>query len=150
MKDIFDANYWLAKRVFKYFEIKNLGEWNYLFVQNETLLLTNVLNNLWNMCIEIHGLDPAHVPFAPRSEMQITLKKSKVKSDLLVDIDRLLVVEKSIRGGIYSAIHRYAEAQNEFMKFFDKNKESLHLNHLDVSSLYGLIMSQKLPVDGLK
>lgn len=46
MKDIFDANYWLAKRVFKYFEMKNLGEWNYLFVQNETLLLTNVFNNL--------------------------------------------------------------------------------------------------------
>ena len=121
-----------------------------MFVQNDTLLLTDVFSNLGNMCIEIHGLEPAHVPFALRLEMQITLKKGKVKSDLLVDIDMLLMVEKSIRGGICSAIHRYAEAQNEFMKCFDENKESLHLKHLDVSSLYGWIMSQRLPVDGLK
>ena len=46
MEDIFDANYWLAKRIFKYFEINNLGECNYLFVQNDTLLLTDVFNNL--------------------------------------------------------------------------------------------------------
>ena len=115
-----------------------------MFVQNDTLLLTDVFSNLGNMCIEIHGLEPAHVPFALRLEMQITLKKGKVKSDLLVDIDMLLMVEKSIRGGIC------AEAQNEFMKCFDENKESLHLKHLDVSSLYGWIMSQRLPVDGLK
>ena len=127
-----------------------MSEGNYLFVQNDTLLLTDVFSNLGNMCIEIHGLEPAHVPFALRLEMQITLKKGKVKSDLLVDIDMLLMVEKSIRGGICSAIHRYAEAQNEFMKCFDENKESLHLKHLDVSSLYGWIMSQRLPVDGLK
>ena len=60
------------------------------------------------------------------------------------------MVEKSIRGGICSAIHQYMEAHNEFIKFFDKNKESLHLNHLDVSGLYGWIMSQRLPVDCLK
>ena len=31
------------------------------------------------MCIEIHGRDPAHVPFAPGLEMQITLKKRQSK-----------------------------------------------------------------------
>ena len=36
----------------------------------------------------------------------------------------LLMVEKGIRGGIFHAGHRYAEANNNYMKNYDKNKES--------------------------
>ena len=32
----------------------------------------------------------------------------------------LLMVEKEIRGGIYHAIHRYAKANNKYMKNYDK------------------------------
>ena len=35
----------------------------------------------------------------------------------------LLMVEKGIRGGICHAIHRYAKANNKYMKDYDKNKE---------------------------
>ena len=35
----------------------------------------------------------------------------------------VLMVEKGIRGGIYHTIHRYAEANNKYMKDFEKNKE---------------------------
>ena len=37
---------------------------------------------------------------------QAGLKKTKIKSDLLTDIDMLLMAEKGIRGGIYHAIQR--------------------------------------------
>ena len=40
MKDITDADYAHAKRVRKYFEIKSLREYHYLFVQSGILLLT--------------------------------------------------------------------------------------------------------------
>ena len=53
------------------------------------------------------------------------------------------MVEKEIRGGICVAIHRYAKANNKYMKNYDKNKES----SLDANNLYGWAMSQKLPVD---
>ena len=36
----------------------------------------------------------------------------------------LLMIEKGIRGGITHVIHRYAKANNKYMKNFDKNKES--------------------------
>ena len=36
--------------------------------------------------------------------MASSLKKTKVKLDLLIDIDILLMIEKSIRGGICQAI----------------------------------------------
>ena len=36
----------------------------------------------------------------------------------------LLLIEGGIRGEITHAIHRYAEANNKYMKNSDKNKES--------------------------
>ena len=36
------------------------------------------------------------------------------------------------------------------MKDYDKNRESLYLKYWDVNNLYGVVMSQNLPVDGFK
>ena len=56
--------------------------------------------------------------------MASSLKKTKVKLDLLTDIDMLLMVEKVISGGICHGIYRYAKANNKYMKDYDENKES--------------------------
>ena len=54
---------------------------------------------------------------------------TEVKLELLSDIDdMLLMVEKGIRGGICHAIHRYAKANNTYIKDYDKNKELSYLN----------------------
>ena len=60
------------------------------------------------------------------------------------------MVEKGIRGGICQAIHRHARAINKYMKNYNKGIESSYLECLDVNSLYGLGMPQKLPVNGFK
>ena len=52
---------------------------------------------------------------------------TEVKLDLLTDIDMQLMVEKGIRGGICHAIYRYAKANNNYIKDYDKNKEFLYL-----------------------
>ena len=44
---------------------------------------------------------------------QAALKKTKVKLDLLTDIDMLLMLEKGIRGGICHCIYRYAKVKDE-------------------------------------
>ena len=36
----------------------------------------------------------------------------------------LLMVEKGIRGRICNAVYWYAKANNEYMKYYDKSKES--------------------------
>ena len=60
------------------------------------------------------------------------------------------MVEEGIRGGICHSIHRYATANNKYMKNYDKNKESSYIQYLDANNLYGWAMSQKLPVNGFK
>ena len=62
----------------------------------------------------------------------------------------LLMVEEGIRGGICHAIHRYAKANNKYMKDYDQNKESSYIQYLDANNLYGWAMRQKLPVNGFK
>ena len=69
---------------------------------------------------------------------------------MLTDIDMLLVVEKEIMGGIVHLIHRYAKANNKYIKIYDKTIESSYLEYLDANNLYGSRMSQRLPVKGLK
>ena len=62
----------------------------------------------------------------------------------------LLMVEKSIRGGIYHAMHRYAKVNNTYRKNYDKKIESSYFMYLDPNNLYGWAMSQKLPVNSFK
>ena len=60
------------------------------------------------------------------------------------------MVEKGIKAGICHAIHGYAEANNIYMKDYDKNKESSYLKYWDVNNLYGWAMSQKFPVNNFE
>ena len=92
MEDIIDADYAPAIRVCKDFEVKILGEYHDLYVQSDTLLLADVFENFRNMCLKIYELDPAKFLSAPGLAWQAALKNTKVKLDLLTDIDMLLMV----------------------------------------------------------
>ena len=137
MENITNVDYMHVKRVCKDFEIKNLGEYHDLYLKSDTLLLADVFENFRKMCLKIYHLDPAKFLSAPGLAWEAALKKTEVKLELLTDIDMILIVEKCIRGGICHAIHRYAKANNKYMKDYDKNKESSYLKYWDVNNLYG-------------
>ena len=61
-------------------------------------MLADVFENFRSMCINIYEINPAKLLPAPGLAWQAALKKTKVKLDLLTDIDMLLMVEKGIRG----------------------------------------------------
>ena len=65
MEDITDVDHRHAKRVFKKFNNKTLGNYHNLYLQSDTLLLAAVCENFRNKCIEIYDLDPAHSLSAP-------------------------------------------------------------------------------------
>ena len=61
------------------------------------------------------------------------------------------MVEKGIRTGICNAIHQYSKANNDqYVKHYDKNKESSNFNYWDLDNLYGWVMPQKLPVNNFE
>ena len=86
MEDITDADYKHTKGVCKDFQIKNLGEYHDLCVQNNTLLLADIFEKFHNMCLEIYELDTARFLTAPEFVWQAVLKKTEVKLDILFDI----------------------------------------------------------------
>ena len=148
LEDITDKDYAHAQKVFEELNLKNIGDYHDLYVQSDTLLLADVFENFRNECIEIYEHDPAHFLSAPGLAWPACLKKAEMELELLTNIDMLLMTEKGTRGGICHAIHRYAKANNKYMKKYDKSTTSSHFMYLDASNLYGWAMSQKLPVNG--
>ena len=103
--------------------------------------------------LEIYGkyeLDPTYFVSAPELAWQACLKKTGVKLELITDYDMILMNEKSIRGGICQAPHKYAKANNRYMENYDENIESSYIEYLNANNLYGWAMSQKLPANGFK
>ena len=112
MENIEDIDYRHGNNIFKRFKLKNVGEYDDLYVQSDTLLLADVFENFRKTCLKVYELDPAHLLSGPGLAWQACLKKTDVKLELLTDYDMLLMVEEGIRGGICHAIHRYAKANN--------------------------------------
>ena len=150
MEDITDVDYRHAKRVFKNFSNKDLGDYYDLHVQSDTLLLADVFENFRNMCIKVYALDHAQFFSAPVLAWQTCLKKTEVELELITDTDMLLMVEKGIRGGICHAILRYAKANSKCMMDYNKDEEEPFLQYNDANNVYGFAISEPLPVDGFE
>ena len=76
MEDVTNADYAHKKRPCEDFAIKNLGQCQDLFLQDDILLLANVFENFRNMCLKIYELDPAKFLSVPGLAWQVTLKKT--------------------------------------------------------------------------
>ena len=150
LESISDEDHVHAQKVWDVFKIKNLGEYHDLFIKIDTLLLADIFENFRNMCLSIYEFDPVYFVHAPGLAWQACLTKINIELELLTDYDMILMSEKWISGGICQASHRYAKANNPYMKNYDENIESSYLEYLDTNNLYGWAMSQKLPVNDLK
>ena len=76
------------------------------------------------MYLNIYGHDPVYFVTASGLAWQACLKNTGVKLELLTDYEMVLMIEKSVRGGICQSTYRYAEANNKYMKNYNKNIES--------------------------
>ena len=118
--------------------------------QSDILLLANVFENFTNVCLKIYELDSLKFLSGPGLAWQAALKKTKVKVDLLTNINMLLMSNKGIRGGIHYSIFQYTKTNNKYMKDYNKNKASSYLQYWDGNNLYGCAMSQKLSVNNFE
>ena len=61
LENISDEDCVHAQKLWDVFKIKNLGEYHDLYVQSDTLLLSDVFENFRNMCLKIYELDPVYL-----------------------------------------------------------------------------------------
>ena len=135
MKDISKDDYRHAQRVWSLFNIKNLGEYHDLYIQSDAAQLADVFEQFRTLCLKEYELDPAYFCKTLGLAMEACLKRTKVKIELLTDIDMVLMFEKGLRGGISQAIHHYAVANNKYMPNYDSQWLSSYLMYLDANNL---------------
>ena len=87
MEDIDDIDYKHDNNVFNKFKLNNLGDYHDLYVQSDTLLLADVLENFRDMCLNEYKLDPAHFLSLPGLAWQACLKKTNIELELLTDYE---------------------------------------------------------------
>ena len=89
-----------AKKVWQFFKIIDLGEYHDLYVQSDVAQLSDVFENFRTLCLKRYDLDPSYFISTPGLAFEAMSKHTKVKLELLTDIDMVLMVEKGIRGGL--------------------------------------------------
>ena len=145
-KGINNYNYNHVLNVWKTWNMKTLKDYLELYNIIDVLLLADVFENFRDLCLKNYGLDPVYYYTAPGLAWDAMLKMTKINLELLSDVDKLLMIEKGIRGGISIISNRYGKANNKYMKDFNKKEASKYLMYLDANNLYGAAMSEKLPV----
>ena len=134
MKGISDQDDKHAQQVWNTMEKKDLNCYHDTYLKTDVLLLADVFETFRNTCLGHYKLDPAHFYTAPGLAWQTLLKTAagycenekgrkdcelcpdEFRLELLTDIDILMMVEKSILGGIALADKRYGKANNKYMK----------------------------------
>ena len=149
-KGINNYNYKHVLNVWKTFKMKTFKDFLSVYNTSDVLLLADVFEKFRDVCLKNYGLDPAHYYTAPGLAWDAMLKMTKINLELLSDVDMLLMIEKGIRGGISIISNRYGKANNKYMKKYNKKELIKFLMYLDVNNLYGVGMSQKLPVHSFK
>ena len=120
MEDITDIDHRHAKRVFKNFNNKNMGDYHDLYLQSYTLWPADVFENFRNNCIKLCELDTTHFLSAPGLVWQVCFKKNRCRIRI---IDKYWHVingwKRNKRKNMSCNIYRHATASNKYMKNYD-------------------------------
>ena len=125
--------------------MKNMVDYHDHYLKKDVSLLADVFEKFYKFC----KLHQSHYFSSPGLSWDGILKMTRIKLELVSDINKHLFIEKGLRGRISYICKRKQitnnKANNKYMKNYDPTKESKFIMYLDESSLYGWGMSQYLP-----
>jgi hypothetical protein len=131
-----------ACKVWEMCGVQSLREYMELYVKTDVLLLCDILLNYRKVSYQNYKLDPCWFLTAPALSFAAALKMSKVKLELITDMDMYNFIEKSVRGGLSYIAQREATATEDPS---DSQKNSF-IGYWDVNNLYGKSMSMPQPL----
>ena len=114
------------------------------------MLLADVLKKFIDTCLRFYGLHPCHYFSSPGLSWDAMLKMTGVKLEKISNIEKYLLFEEVLKGGVSYITKRYAKANNKYMKNYDPKKLSEFIIYLDMNNLYGWAMSEYLTYGGFK
>ena len=97
---------------------------DYHDLKKDVLLLTDVFEKFIDTCLKYYGLDTCHYFSAPGLSWDAMLKMRNIELEKISDIDKYLIIEKGLRGGISYIAKRYSKANNKYLNDFDPKKPS--------------------------
>ena len=149
-EDISDEKYKFAQQVWKTTGCQSIGEYHDLYLYQDIFLLADIFEQFRQVCLKNYQMDPAHYYTVPGLARDAALKFTKVKLVTLSDIEMHQFLEKGMRGGISMIVHRFAQANNQYLKDHNPEQSSSYIIYKDANNLYGLAMIQSLPVSDFK
>ena len=124
---ISDDDYVHAQNVWSAFNFQSLGDYLKLYMKTDVLLLADIFENFREQCLNAYKLDPAHYYTISGLTWDAMLKYTKIRLELLTDVDKLMILQRGIRGGIIQCCNRYAKANNLYMDVYDENQDINYL-----------------------
>ena len=76
-------------------------------------------------------IDPSHYVTLPAFGWDAMLKMTKVKLDLLTDVNMYNFFTNGVRGGISTINHRYAKANNPYVCDYNTDQPSSYIIYMD-------------------
>ena len=149
-EEISDSDYERAKNVWNVFECKSLQDYATVYLLSDCLILTDFFESFRSLCLEKYKLDPAQYFTSPSLSWDAMMRTTRVKLELLTDIDMIHFLKKNIRGGICHCSVRKSIANNPFFSDYDNSKSTSYVMYLDATNLYGYSMSQSLPISNFE
>ena len=83
-----NEDYEHAHLVFKKFAMTSLGEYHDVYLKTDVLLLSDVFEEFRHLSLQQYELDPCHCHTSPCLAWSACLKMSRVRLELLTDIDK--------------------------------------------------------------
>lgn len=150
-KHITDAEFNFAQKVWSTFKLQNLGQLHDLYMQSDVALLADIFESFRDNTLTNYGLDPAHYLSAPALSWDAALKHTKIRLELLTDIDMHNLVDGGMFGGLSVIGQQYSRANNPQMKDkWNPNDKQKYIMMFDCTNQYGWAMMQFLPIGGFK
>lgn len=144
-----EEQYQHAQLVFNNLENKTLGGYIDYYLSVDVYLLRDVMESFRESLMTNFLLDPVFYFTVAGFSFDACLQHIKQKIGLMTSINMINMIKSGIRGGISCAMHRFAEANNKYLKEGynpDKGPET-YLMYIDCNGLYTYtMMNYPLPI----
>ena len=152
--DISDEHYNVAQKIWEAMEMRTLRDYLETYLLSNVLLLTDVLVIFRGIMTEHFKLDPFQYFSLSGFSLDVALRESETKLELLTDIEMHTMIESNLRGGLtIVGSPRYAKANNIEMpnQLYEDDKPKSHILFFDVNSMYANVMKKyRLPTFNFK